>query len=299
MKTENYFLFLAFSMLLSITAMMYGCKTAEPTKPTIAVTILPQQQIAEQITGDHFQIFCVVPAGSNPEAFDPSPSLIIQLSKSVGYLRVGSLGFEMAWMEKIKQNSPSMEIFRLDRNVELIHGTHICSEHSHDHDHFHEEGTDPHYWSSPKSLRIMAAATCDALIKLAPQFEEEFVANLDSLLAEIDDTDRQLTELLAPLKQRTFMIYHPSLAYFARDYNLEQIAIEEGGKEPTPAHLKKLIDTARSEQVRVIFVQREFDTKNAEIIAKEVGATIVQIDPLAYDWKEELLKIAKLLSNDK
>ena len=85
------------------------------------------------------------------------------------------------------------------------------------------------------------------------------------------------------------MIYHPALSYFARDYGLHQISIEEGGKEPSPAHLKALIDLCQAEDVRVIFVQPEFDKRNAETIAQQTGTKVIPINPLSYDWEEEML----------
>lgn len=99
-----------------------------------------------------------------------------------------------------------------------------------------------------------------------------------------------------PGADHAFMIYHPALSYFARDYGLHQIPIEAGGKEPSPAHLKALIDTCNSENVHVIFVQPEFDRRNAELIAQQTGTRVVDINPLSYDWETEMLNIAQALN---
>ncbi|MGL4994081.1 MAG: metal ABC transporter solute-binding protein, Zn/Mn family [Bacteroidales bacterium] len=285
---------LILSILSLATLFLHSCQSPAPSKPTIAVTILPQKYFAEAIGGDIFDIFCVVPQGSSPESFDPSPSLILQLGKSIGYLQVGQLGFELAWMNKIKQNNPNLEIFTLDKSITPIIGGHACNDPEHNHE--HSEGVDPHYWSSPKAARQMAINICEAFIKLKPEFEQTFNENLETLLLEIDQTDQLFANTVANLDNRTFMIYHPSLAYIARDYNLEQIAIEDNGKEPTPSHLKELIDRARRDSVKVIFIQQEFDIKNAEIVAKESGAKVIQIDPLSFNWSEETVKIAKSIA---
>mgnify|MGYP003311520375 FL=1 len=95
-----------------------------------------------------------------------------------------------------------------------------------------------------------------------------------------------------------FMIYHPALSYFARDYDLKQISIEEGGKEPSPAQLKHLIETCRNNNVNIIFVQQEFDQHNAQLIADELGIRIVPINPLSYHWQEEMMGIAKSLHKE-
>ncbi|MGL5014041.1 MAG: metal ABC transporter solute-binding protein, Zn/Mn family [Bacteroidales bacterium] len=282
-------------IIILLTILLQACQPTSTNKPIVAVTILPQKYFAEVIAGEIFDIFCVVPQGSSPESFDPSPSLIMQLGKSVGYLQIGQLGFELAWMGKIKQNNPNLEVFKLDNTISPIIGGHACNDPNHNHD--HSEGVDPHYWSSPKAARKMAVNMCDAFIQLKPEYEELFKENLETLLLEIDQTDQLFANIVSELEHRTFMIFHPSLAYIARDYNLEQIAIEDNGKEPTPSHLRELIDRARRDSVKVVFIQQEFDIKNAEIVAKESGASIIQIDPLSFNWSEEIIKIAKSIAN--
>ena len=124
-----------------------------------------------------------------------------------------------------------------------------------------------------------------------------YKARYDSLCQRIEQTDSLIRRTLsAPGADRAFIIYHPALSYFARDYGLHQISIEEGGKEPSPAHLKGLMDLCRKEGVRIIFVQPEFDRRNAEIIARQTGTRVVPINPLSYDWEEEMLNVAKSLS---
>ena len=118
---------------------------------------------------------------------------------------------------------------------------------------------------------------------------------LDSLQGIITRTDNELRGLLQHA-DTTFLIYHPALSYFARDYGLKQISIEEGGKEPSPAHLKNLIETCRRDNAHVIFVQQEFDTRNAKLIADELGVDVIPINPLSYDWQEEMINIAKALT---
>ena len=119
---------------------------------------------------------------------------------------------------------------------------------------------------------------------------------MDSLLQVIDNTGKEMDTLMENA-DRTFLIYHPALTYFARDYGLNQISIEADGKEPSPAHLKELIQLCREEQPKIIFVQKEFDTRNAEIIARELQVNVIPINPLSYHWNEEMINIAKALSN--
>lgn len=158
---------------------------------------------------------------------------------------------------------------------------------------------EPHIWNSTGNALIIARNTYKALCQLDKENEAYYLARYDSLSQRIIQTDSIIRETLKePGATRTFMIYHPALSYFARDYGLQQISIEEGGKEPSPAHLKELVDVCRQADVRVIFIQPEFDHRNAEIIAKETRTRIVPIHPLSYDWEAEMQAVARALANN-
>ena len=163
------------------------------------------------------------------------------------------------------------------------------------HNHAHE-GVEPHIWNSVKNARIIANNIFQALSEIDNEQTPYYQHRLDSLLQVIDNTGKEMDTLMENA-DRTFLIYHPALTYFARDYGLNQISIEADGKEPSPAHLKELIQLCREEQPKIIFVQKEFDTRNAEIIAQELQVNVIPINPLSYHWNEEMINIAKALSN--
>jgi zinc transport system substrate-binding protein len=144
----------------------------------------------------------------------------------------------------------------------------------------------------------MAQNIYNAIVKSDTVNRAFYQKNFLKLLREIDETDSVVTAVIAKAKNRTFLIYHPSLTYLARDYGLRQFSVELNGKEPTPQYLKSLIEIAKKEQARTIFVQKEFDTKNARILAQESGCEIRVINPIAYEWKDEMLNIAKALSDE-
>jgi len=274
---------------------LFSCNEKRDNRPVITVSILPQQYFAEKIAGDKMEISCMVPAGSNPESYDPTPGQLVSLSRSKAYLAVGNLGFETAWLDKLKKNHPQLEIINTSAGIALIHSE--CDG-NHDDPHHAHSGVDPHTWSSPKTARLMARNILDAIVKSDTAHRAFYQKNFSLLLHEIDQTDSLVSAVIAKAKNRTFLIYHPSLTYLARDYGLRQFSVELNGKEPTPQYLKSLIEIAKKEQARTIFVQKEFDTKNARILAEESGCTIKVINPIAYDWKNEMLNIAKALSDE-
>jgi zinc transport system substrate-binding protein len=157
-------------------------------------------------------------------------------------------------------------------------------ESGHEHEAGHEEGADPHYWVSPKCAASMAVSVRDLVIRLNPSGREEYELNTRTLLSRISELDKKAQTLFEGFTGAQFMIYHPNLAYLARDYGMEEVPVEFEGKEPPPSRLKFLIDLARAKKINTIFVQREYDSRNAKAIADEIGAEVVVIDPLSPDW---------------
>ena len=279
--------------LLYILTLLLLCACGSPTqksdKQTITVTLEPLRYFTEAIAGEHYDVVSMVPKGSSPESYDPTPQQLVALSRSEAYLRIGYIGFEQAWMKKLESNAPDMKVFDTSRGVDLIRG----EGHWHG-NHFHEGGVEPHIWNSTRNAIIIAENIYAALCELDATHQEEYKNRLDVLKETIQRTDENVRTLLENADS-TFLIYHPALSYFARDYDLKQISIEEGGKEPSPAYLKHLIELCRQEKARVIFVQQEFDQRNAQLIADELGIEVVSINPLSYDWAEEIVQIGKAL----
>lgn len=262
-------------------------------KRIITVTIEPQRYFTEALAGDKFTVVCMVPKGSSPETYDLSSQQLVALEGSEAYFRIGYIGFEISWMERLMKAAPHTQVFDLSKGVELI------SEAGHEHaNHTHPGGIDPHIWNSTHNAKIIARNIFNALCTLDKNNKPYYLERYDSLIQKIEDTDSIISHMLKDhtKSDRAFMIYHPALSYFARDYGLHQICIEEGGKEPSPLHLKNLIEQGQFEKVHVIFVQPEFDKRNAEIIAQETKTRIVPINPLSYNWEEEMIHIAKNLT---
>lgn len=266
-----------------------GSKQQQTGKPTLTVTLEPLRYFTEAIAGDKFDVTSMVPKGSSPETYDPTPQQLVNLDKSTAYLRIGYIGFEQTWMDKLVSNTPHLKVFDTSKGIDPIR----AEGHRHG-DHFHEGGVEPHIWNSARNASVIAdniyAALCELDEANAPYYKER----LDSVQQVIAQTDKEVRQLLQNA-DTTFLIYHPALSYFARDYGLKQISIEEGGKEPSPTHLKELIETCRRDHAHIIFVQQEFDTRNAKLIADEVGLTVVPINPLSYEWQEEMINVAKAL----
>lgn len=274
---------------------LYACNptTKDENKPVLSVTIEPLCYFVEAVAGDSFRVVSMVPEGVSPETYDPSPVQMMELGRSKALFGVGYIGFEQAWMGRIAENFPGLQIFDTSAGIDLIRGDH----HHHDEGHSHHEAVEPHVWSSPVNALLMARNVCDALCKMDEENSAAYRQRTDSLCHVISETQAKIADILVGADS-TFLIYHPALSYFARDYGLHQVSIEEGGKEPSPARLKELIDFCRNEQVKVIFVQQEFDRRHAETLSRELGVQVVSIHPLSRNWDAEMIRIARSLKHE-
>lgn len=284
-----------FAFILSIvilTACGGGTKKVSGER-IITVTIEPLRYFTEAIAGDNFTVISMVPKGVSPETYDPTPRQLVDLGKSEAYFRIGYIGFEVSWMDRLLQNNSQLTVFDTSKGVDVIRG----AGHYHG-DHYHAGGVEPHIWNSAVNARIIAKNILNALITLDKSNETIYTERYEALINKINETDSAVQDILSKNADHAFMIYHPALSYFARDYSLHQISIEEGGKEPSAAHLKDLIEVSKFEDVHVIFIQPEFDQRNAEVIAQQIGARIVPINPLAYDWEAEMLHTAQSLKHE-
>ncbi len=263
--------------LILLCAIFVGCKQtsknkSELAKPTVTVTIPPYQYFVSKIAEDKIDVNVMVPNGNNPETYEPYAQQMMDLSKSSLYLKVGNIGFEQTWMKKLQDNAPDMKV--IDTSVGITPAKTPGG------------NFDPHVWMSCKNARIIAGNILKALCELAPKDKQFFEKNYLSLIKIIDRRDSAIKQSFKdhPEMARKFVIYHPILTYFARDYQLEQLAIEEEGREPSAAQLKSLINRSRKENIKYCIIQAEFANRNTTTFINESHTKPMQINPLQGEW---------------
>lgn len=259
-------------------------------KAGVSVTIEPLKYFVDRLTSEQVEVNVMVPMGASPQTYSPTSTQLAKVSLAGLYVQVGQLGFEKAWMEKIRGFNEEMGMLNLSETVDLIG----ASEHGHE-GHNHSAGKDPHIWMSPKVVKDFLPQLRDELKKAFPEQSDVIDQNYPELYNEVDNFDRRFSSLADKLAHKNFMIFHPVLTYLARDYGLKQISIEHEGKEPSPRKLRELIDVANEEDIRIIFIQAEFDERNAQMVKDATGAEIAVINPLAYNWEESMNEIYTLL----
>jgi zinc transport system substrate-binding protein len=280
------------------------------------VSILPQKYFVERIGGDLVDVDVLVLPGANPHMYEPSPRQMTALTRAQVYFAIG-VNLEEVWLPRLADANRSMLVVRTQEGLEKIpmvehhhdggghegHG-HEAMHEEHEHEAMREEHSqedhehgilDPHIWLDPVRVKTVAQNTCAGLIQADPAHQAEYEANLAAFLKELDQLDASIAKSLAglPADKRFFMVFHPSWGYFAKRYGLTQVAIEAGGSEPSPRHLAEIIEHGRELGVSVVFVQPQFSRRSAEVIASELDAKVVPLDPLAEDWRGNLLHAAE------
>ena len=254
----------------------------------IVVSIMPIKYLVEGIIGDDLEVAVLVPPGSSPETYEITSGQLIELQNARLVFTTGLIDFENELFSKLTNNP-----VELHNGIKLIEGScgHI---HSLDH-HTHAHGIDPHIWTSPKQLKTMSENAYKAISLLYPdsvKYRENYLALIDKL----DILDEEITETINRANMKTFFIYHPALTYYSNDYGLTQVAIEADGKEPSASRLQYLVDLAHSEGITKLLYQREFSRTAVEIIAKDIDAELIEIDPLAEDVVRNIREITRIIA---
>ncbi len=278
--------------ILSAIALFYSCnlkkneKDKQGGKKVVTVSIVPEKTFVEKIAGNDFEVNVLVPPGASPATYTLSPSQLINIVNSSIWFRIGHIGFEYSWKDKIGQANKNMKVVDLSEGLGLIDG-------GHGHHGGHADKADPHIWLSPVMVKEMAGRIVDELSALNPGKRERYMANYQEFMKKTDLLDIQIKNMLKNYQGRKIFIFHPSLSYYAKYYGLEQCSLELEGKEPTPQHLKEMVDLAEKGNIKVIYIQSEFDRGHANVFAGEIGGEVVTIDPLAPAWSDNLLRITQ------
>lgn len=255
----------------------------EEEKPVITVTIEPLRYFTEEIAGEKFDVVTIVPKGSDPETYEPTARQMAALQRSELLIEIGDLGFERTWLNRMHGEAQHLIIINTSENIVRVS---------------REGSADPHTWMSTTNALTIADNIYKALKRIDMKDSLYFKDRLLTLRRTIMDTEIAINEKLDSIKSRTFIIYHPALTYFANDYGLRQLAIEEGGHEPTAASMGQLIEEARKDKARVMLVQQEYGSRSTATIEKETGTKRATINPLNYNWNEEMRSIADKLANN-
>ena len=310
MRKKLSLLFLSLSVVLLLLPFSLGASgSAEQSSESprdksgllVYVSILPQKFFVEQIAGPSVEVKVMVPPGRSPATYEPTPRQVSNLGKADLFYTLG-VPFEKSFIPLIQGEMQNLRIIDTSKGIEKrsIHADEIVEttavEEDHDHDHDHEgEQLDPHIWLAPPLVKIQAAHIRDGLIQVDPDQAQLYRDNFTEFAQELEQLHADLQEILEPVKGSTILVYHPSFGYFADTYGLSQMAIEMGGKEPSARQLQKVIETAKTNAVKVIFVQPEFSKASAGKVANAIDGAVVEVAPLKPEYMQNMRSIAEAI----
>jgi len=290
--------------LFVLVALLIGFPAHAQAKPAgkvkVFVSILPVAFFVERVGGPDVDVSVLVGPGQDPHTFDPTPKLMAKLAEARVLFKMG-FPFEETLIKKLGSTFKSLKVVDLQKGIQLRSITEE-EEHSHGtadkYGHSHDAGeTDPHTWLDPQLAKIQAQTIADTLIRINPGQQAQYERNVKAFQAELDAVHEQLTKALAPVKGKSFFVFHPAYGYFGDAYGLQQIPIQLGGKEPTARQLARLIQLAKEDGVRVIFVQPQFSRKSAEALAQAIGGAVIPLDDLSPDYLKNLQDMASKLDS--
>lgn len=275
-KKIKFFLFFSFlSFFMSV----------EASTPTVIVSVAPHKFFVNKIAENTVDIYLMVPTGASSHTYEPTPRQMMQASQARLWFSIGET-FERRAMQALQCHSSFLKVINLQQDLNLI-------KHDHGHKGCCGGSVDLHFWLSARQAQIQAKTIADVLSQNFPENAALYQNNLLKFQQELQNLDTQLTNILASLKNRNVVVGHPAYAYFCRDYQLGQHSVEVEGKDPTPQQMTKLLNSVRSFGTHTIFVQPQYNNKAAQLVAKEVGAHLVTLDPYSENYLVTMLEIAK------
>ena len=280
-----------FSVILVVLLMgLTACNQAplaesQEGKPIVAVTIVLQATFVNAIAGDSVEIITMVPPGSSPETYEPTPQQMVEFSKAATYFAIGIAVEETKVLPSIGE-IPVVDLAEAVRDEYP--------------DRMFDEGErDEHIWLSPKRVKVMVQAITEELVRLMPENKDAFQKNSQAYVALLDELDQELVDIFAEMSPKIFIVYHPAFGYIAEDYNLEMVALEEEGKESTPQQLQSVVDLAKEQALKSVFYQQEVDSRQATSFAEEIKGSAVQLSPLSAEYIENMKTMALAIAEAK
>lgn len=281
---------IAVAGILAAILFCSGCAPAAQNgengeKPVVAVSIVPEATFVKKVCGDRVKVVTLVPPGASPESYEPSPGEMEEFSSAKAFFAIGVPVEDASLLPKAPDG---MKIIRLQEAAAKVYPERT----------FESGGRDPHIWLSPKRVKVMVQAIAEAMGSVDPEHKAEYAANAKAYNAELSTLDTRLRGILSSASGRTFLVFHPAFGYFADEYGLNMVALEQEGKESTAQHMQELVDLAKKDGACAIFYQAETDSKQAMAFAEEIGGKAVELAPLSGDYENNLITMAETIAGE-
>ncbi|OQY39051.1 MAG: hypothetical protein B6226_02665 [Candidatus Cloacimonetes bacterium 4572_65] len=286
-------------IILAIVFLAGGCAKQNNSKDVVFVSILPQKYFVERITGDDFDLQVMVVPGAEPATYEPTTRQVVKLGEAEVFFTIG-VPFEKSFIPKVKQQLKELKFVATDQGIEKLHSPTFDdifkdSSHEGNHEEHHHEGADPHIWLAPNLVIKQSRTITDYFVKNYPDRADYYEKNYSAFKEELAVISKSSRARFKEIPNNEFLCFHPSWGYFAQEFELTQIPIELEGKEPTPQEQQAIIKYVKQKNIKVIFVQKQFNRRIADSIAEQIGGVVVSLDPLAEDYLQNIEEITSIM----
>lgn len=281
---------------LGLVCLMLLAGQSLAAKLVVAVSLQPYSSVVREIGGDQVEVVTMLPPGADPHTYEPKPAALKEFSRATVYFSDGS-GMDEAWLPRFKGVNKNINVVPLSRGIQWMAEEEHHEDHGSHGNHDEGEELDPHIWTSPVQMTLVAKNVLEALVQLDGSHAELYRSRAAALMDRLEKLNAELQSMISrlPANGRTFIVFHPSYGYFARDYGMRQLTVEVDGKEPKPRDVMNLVKTGKENNVHIVFVQPQFSKRAASTIAKELNAKIVTTDPLSYDYEGNIRTLISTL----
>lgn len=276
------------TLIISLFCMPAFC--ADTPSHVVLVSVAPHKYFVERVAGDTLKVMLMVPAGASAHTFEPKPKQMMEASQADIWFRLGE-SFESRAIPALQSHNPNLKIVDLRNGINLIY-----AESEHDHGVCHCCGpntADLHIWMSPRDAKMQVQHIAYSLSNQYPEHAQRYQIAAQAFLKELDELDAYIFQTLKPLKNRVILVSHPAYAYLCRDYGIKQFSIECEGREPNSRQLTDLICKIKAANIRKIFVQPQYSNKGALLVAKQINAEVITLDPYAEDYMNSMRNIVE------
>jgi len=288
---------LSYAILLIMASHVSVATAADvPARPVVLVSVAPYKHFVEFIAGDTVTVELMVPAGTSSHTFEPTPRQMLNASRADIWFQIGE-GFEDKAGRALKSYHAEMKLVDLREGVDFVLA--IPEEKCHCIQHVHASSIDPHFWMSPKEVKTQVQAITRVLQERFPNNKNLYETRSLQLIQDLDTLDQDIRSVLSESKDMVVMVSHPAYGYFCRDYQCHQLSIEFEGKDPTPRELTRILIEARNRKLKKVYIQMQYNSKGARLLAQELGAEVIVLDPYSENYFESMRDIARNFAKPK
>jgi len=284
-KHLHSLIFFLFAVLLTGAAVITIAlmpRSQKNIEPSVVATIFPIYDIAKNVAGDTVKVSLILPAGADAHSFEPSPSLIREITGAKAVYVIG--GPIDAWSSVLASDIGA-------ETVSVNSGIILRAAND------EEDGSfDPHYWLSVKNAKIIAFNIASDLIKRFPEKAETITANTTAYILQLDTLEIETQEMLKDIPNKNIVTFHDAWYYFADEYGLNVAGTFEptAGREPTPQYLAELVQKISAANVKTIYYEPQMSITGYQTFANDYNIELKALDDIGgvapYDSYINLIK---------